>query len=198
MVTHLAHPHPHGGGSTGWGPVSTAASNNIHRLAVWRGHSDAVTALDWVVAPTPEAEAAAREAAVLTAAEPAAPATYASSACHEGPAAAEHLATDTAGCQHDGHEDLSHDNPVQQQHPQCHSHHRPVPSAGYIVSGSLDSRLSLWSSSGGLVGVFGRNSWILEQPETWQHRRRRELEVIGWCTTRQQNGVSEWGFHQQS
>jgi hypothetical protein len=44
----------------------------IHRVALWRGHADAVTALDWIPAPTPAAAAAAAESAHLSAAAAAA------------------------------------------------------------------------------------------------------------------------------
>eukprot|EP00775_Hariotina_reticulata_P006349 gene6349-6582_t len=40
---------------------------------------------------------------------------------------------------------------------------------GYFISASVDKSLCLWSTAGGLVGIFGRHDWDMEKLDSWQN-----------------------------
>lgn len=39
---------------------------------------------------------------------------------------------------------------------------------GLLLVGAQDASVTVWTQSGGLVGVFGKHTWDLDQPATWQ------------------------------
>ena len=43
-----------------------------------------------------------------------------------------------------------------------------VPGRGLLLVGAQDASVGVWTAAGGLVGVFGRHTWDLDAPATWQ------------------------------
>ncbi|PRW05751.1 WD repeat-containing on Y chromosome-like [Chlorella sorokiniana] len=43
-----------------------------------------------------------------------------------------------------------------------------APGKGLLLVGAQDASVSVWTQAGGLVGVFGKHSWDLAAPDTWQ------------------------------
>jgi hypothetical protein len=61
----------------------------------------------------------------------------------------------------------------------CGCHNGLVPPL--IVAGSRDTRVTVWTLDGGLVGTFGEHSWDLDNVMTWQDPqgiRRRPPKAV--------------------
>ena len=146
----------------------------LPRLAVWRAHHEAITALDWLpvdssgkpaVAAAPVSvpsrpATAGRTGTTSTARPPAETAAMGREIMGSGVlgAAAAKVAAEGKGL-----------------------------ARGYVVSAAFDCCLCLWAPDGVAVGTFGRENWQLENPSSWKAQGPVPL-TVRW-------DWSNWNLH---
>jgi hypothetical protein len=170
----LSQPLTAAGAPPGSSVPSGPACPAVHRLALWRAHSDCITALAWL--PPPSAAAAHAAAAMVQRGQHNCKCSCSNggSGGSKGASCGVHSCCCCCCC-------LAR-SPLPTKESTWHAtstaaHQHTRQHAGFIVTGGLDGRVALWSSGGALVGMFGSHTWELEDASSWQTQHAAPLQV---------------------